>query len=364
MNNKDNNQLKQPFIETKMFIALCGIIIGAIAVALVKLGNPLNMGFCIACFERDIAGALGLHRAAVVQYIRPEIIGLVLGAFAMSLIKGEFKSRGGSAAVTRFFLSISVMVGALMFLGCPLRMVLRIAGGDLNAVIGLVGFVLGIVVGIFFLNKGFSLKRNYTVSKSDSYIMPAVMIGLLILLIAKPAFIFFSEKGPGSMAAPIIASLIGGLIVGAIAQRSRICMVGGIRDAILFKQNHLLIGFLAILLATFVGNLIMGTFNLGLSGQPVAHTDALWNILGMFLVGWASVLLGGCPLRQLILTGEGNNDSAISVLGMIVGAAIVHNFSLASSGQGPTGNGKIAVIICLVFVLIISVINTFNRKNA
>ena len=37
----------------------------------------------------------------------------------------------------------------------------------------------------------------------------------------------------------------------------------------------------------------------------------------MALVGWGSVLLGGCPLRQLILAGEGNGDSAVTVLGMI-----------------------------------------------
>jgi hypothetical protein len=40
------------------------------------------MGICVACFERDIAGALGLHRANVVQYISPEIIGFVLGSLA------------------------------------------------------------------------------------------------------------------------------------------------------------------------------------------------------------------------------------------------------------------------------------------
>ena len=54
----------------KWFIVCTGLIIGAIAAILVKLGNPMNMGFCIACFERDIAGALGLHRAGVVQYER------------------------------------------------------------------------------------------------------------------------------------------------------------------------------------------------------------------------------------------------------------------------------------------------------
>ncbi|MEG1879469.1 MAG: YedE-related selenium metabolism membrane protein, partial [Pseudoflavonifractor sp.] len=57
-----------------------GLAVGVISVVLVALGNPANMGFCIACFLRDIAGAVGLHRAEPVQYIRPEIIGLVLGA--------------------------------------------------------------------------------------------------------------------------------------------------------------------------------------------------------------------------------------------------------------------------------------------
>jgi len=39
------------------------------------------MGICVACFYRDITGGLGLHRASVVQYLRPEIMGFVLGAF-------------------------------------------------------------------------------------------------------------------------------------------------------------------------------------------------------------------------------------------------------------------------------------------
>ena len=34
---------------------------------LMLLGNPANMGICVACFIRDIAGGLGLHRAEIVQ---------------------------------------------------------------------------------------------------------------------------------------------------------------------------------------------------------------------------------------------------------------------------------------------------------
>ena len=71
-----------------------GVIIAALI--LTALGNPTNMGFCIACFLRDISGAVGLHSAAKVQYVRPEIIGLVLGAFIMSVASKEFKARAGS----------------------------------------------------------------------------------------------------------------------------------------------------------------------------------------------------------------------------------------------------------------------------
>ena len=46
-----------------------------------------------------------------------------------------------------------VMIGALVFLGCPLRMMIRIGGGDLNAIVGLVGFVVGIFVGTLFLRE-------------------------------------------------------------------------------------------------------------------------------------------------------------------------------------------------------------------
>lgn len=347
----------------KITIGIAGILIGIIAVGLVFFGNPANMGFCIACFIRDTAGGLGLHRAAPVQYIRPEIIGLVLGAFLMAVGRKEFSVKGGSSPVTRFVLGFFVMIGCLMFLGCPFRMILRMAGGDLNAYIGLVGFAAGILVGIFFLNNGYSLKRTYKQSTSEGLVFPAIQVVLLVLLVAAPAFIFFSEEGPGSKHAAVIISLAAGLIVGAAAQLTRLCMVGGIRDMILFKESKLLIGFVAIFAAALIGNLALGSFNLAMAGQPIAHTDGLWNFLGMLLVGYGCALLGGCPLRQLVLSGEGNVDSAVTVLGLAAGAAFCHNFGLASSGEGPTANGKIAVIIGIVVVTVIAAANTFRKEK-
>ena len=295
-------------------IVIAGLIIGVIAALLVYFGNPSNMGFCIACFLRDTAGGLGLHRAATVQYIRPEIIGLVLGSFIVALCRKEFSAKGGSAPVTRF--------------------------------------VLG-----FFV-------------KLDGVLVPAIQVVVFILLVAAPAFIFFTEAGggPGAKHAPILISLAAGLIVGGLAQRTRLCMVGGIRDVVLFREPKLLMGFGAILVSALVCNLILNGvsdatfFHLGFADQPVAHTDGLWNCLGMVLTGFGCVLLGGCPLRQLVLSGEGNAYSAVTVLGLIVGAAFAHNFGLASSAAGPTGAGKIAVVIGLVAVALIGCLNTFKKK--
>ena len=349
-------------MKKHFMVVLTGAFLGIAAVVLVKFGNPGNMGFCIACFLRDIAGSLKLHNAAVVQYMRPEVIGLVLGAFAIAFAKKEFKPRGGSAPFTRFTLGFFVMIGALMFLGCPLRMFLRLGAGDLNAAFGLVGFIIGIAIGVFFLNKNFSLSRAYPQSKQEGLLPPLVMIAFLVVLVAAPAVLTFSEKGPGSMRAPLALALGIGLVGGALAQRSRLCTAGGIRDAIMLKDFHLLWGSLSILAAVLIGTLVTGQFKLGLAGQAIAHTDGLWNALGMVLVGWASVLLGGCPLRQLILTGEGNTDSAVTVTGLVTGAAFAHNFGLASSGKGPTSAGMIAVVIGLIVTACISIYYAIKNK--
>ena len=140
-------------------------------------------------------------------------------------------------------------------------------------------------------------------------------------------------------------------------------MIGGIRDAVLFKSGYLLWGFLSILIAAAIMNFAFGYFHPGFADQPVAHSDGLWNFLGMVVVGWGSVLLGGCPFRQLVLSGEGNSDSVITIFGFLVGAAMCHNFALASSPAGPSVNGKIAVLIVVVVLAIISVVNSGLLKK-
>lgn len=352
-------------------VILTGLLIGIAGVVLMLLGNPGNMGFCIACFLRDTAGALKLHTAPVVQYARPEIMGLILGSFIISLITKEFKPQGGSSPMLRFILGMILMISALVFLGCPLRMVLRMAAGDLSAWVGLVGFILGVYIGTLFLKRGFSLGRSKTQPKLNAYALPVFQIVLFIMLVAGSGLLAFSEKGPGSMHANIWVSMLIALVLGALAQRARLCQAGGFRDIFLIHDFQLFWGGVAIFVGALIVNLIAGNFEFVAYG-PIAHKAHLWNFLPMVGVGLASVLLGGCPMRQLILTGTGNFDSAITVIGMTIGAAFAHNWGLASGPHsldeagnlvgGPTANGKIATIVCLVLLVIIGMTKRPTQK--
>ena len=346
-------------------IIFVGLALGALAVFLQFQGNPGNMGICVACFNRDIAGALGLHRAPIVQYLRPEIIGMGLGAFAAALLSGEFRARGGSAPFVRFLLGMIAAIGALVFLGCPWRVIMRLAGGDGNALFGLAGLICGVGIGTIFFRQGFSLGRSQKQSPVAGLALPLVLLGLLALALTHQPIagqpsngsVFTSVSGPGSAHAPLLISLAAGLAVGFMAQRSRFCTMGAIRDVILFRQWHLALGLLAMLGMALALNAVFGGFKPGFTGQPIAHTESLWNFLGMVTAGLAFALAGGCPGRQLFMAGEGDNDAAIFVAGLLIGAAFAHNFGMASSGAGIGPNGAAAAIGGLVICLIIGVFN-------
>lgn len=359
--------------DSKKKLALAGVICGLVAACLAYFGNPANMAICVACFIRDTAGALGMHQAEVVQYARPEIIGIVLGAFLISIATKEYRSTAGSAPMVRFVLGIIIMIGSLVFLGCPLRMVIRMSAGDLNAWVALIGFILGVATGAFALKKGFSLGRAYETKNSSGIVLPVIMVVILLLSVCT-TLLKSSVSGPGSMHAPIIISLIGGLVFGAFAQKSRMCFAGSIRDVVLMKNFDLLTVIIGFFVVMLVYNVATGGFILGFDTPGiVAHSDHLWNILGMYTVGFAAVLAGGCPLRQLILAGQGSTDSAVTVIGMFFGAALCHNFGLASSGtavDAKTGDlvagavttaGKIACIACIIICFIIAFTN--KRKS-
>jgi YedE family putative selenium metabolism protein len=234
---------------------------------------------------------------------------------------------------------------------------------------------------------GFSLGRSYAVPKALGWVMPVVVIGLLVLLLTGvnafgpavdgnptgPIFQTAPKGGPGALHAAVGISLGVGLLIGFLAQRSRFCTVGAIRDLILLKDMHLMNGVLALIVAAFATNAILGQLKFGFTDpvQPVAHADALWNFLGMVLSGLAFTLAGGCPGRQVFLSGEGDTDASVFVLGMIAGAAFAHNFRMASSGMSltdgvlsPGGVGPYGPAITIIGIIVCVIIGLTMRERS
>jgi YedE family putative selenium metabolism protein len=356
------------FLTSRWGPIFTGLFAGALAPVLVKLGNPGNMGISVSCFTRDIAGALGLSGNPEGQYIRPEIIGFVLGALIAALIFREFKPRTGSAPLMRFILGIFAAFGMLVFMGCPWRAYLRLAGGDWNAIFGILGLVAGIGIGIIFLRRGFSLGRSHPAPKALGWVLPIIMVTLLVLLLAKPQFgidadgnptgpIFFSATGPGYEHAPIIVSLVVALVIGFLAQRSRFCTVAAVRNMLWLRHSHLLNGLLAFIGAAFITNLALGQFHPGFADQPLALTNEWWNFGSMAMAGLAFTLVGGCPARQLFLSGEGDADAATFVIGMIVGAGFAENYRIATCFcGGMSAFGPAAVITGLAICVVVGLV--------
>ena len=163
------------------------------------------------------------------------------------------------------------------------------------------------------------------------------------------------------MHAPALLALVVALLFGAIAQKCRTCFAGSFRDVILMKNFDLITIIGAFFAVMLLFNMVTGGFKLSFDGQPVAHAQHLWNILGMYVVGFAAVLAGGCPLRQLVLAGQGSSDSAVTFLGMFIGAALCHNFGLAGAAAaaatdtspaaagGPGTAGCLPLVFCREF---------------
>lgn len=346
------------FKDNKEFLTVLvtGSLMGALGVYLAYAGNPRNSGICVSCFVENLSGALGLHANDRMQYIRPELIGFVLGGTAAAAIAREFRSEGGSSPLVRFLAGALLIVGCSIFLGCPIKMSLRLSAGDFTALSGVCGLVFGIWLGYAFLRRGFYLGEASPLPLVNGLVVPALMLLLLGALVMEPGFIATSVTGPGAMKAPLLLSLGAGLLLGYLAQRSRFCVTGGIGNFIVSGDRGLLWGLVSMVVFGLGVSYFLGQFNPGLQGQPGSHMDFGWSFLGMALVGVTSIMIGGCPFRQLILASQGSTDAGAAVLGMVAGGAVVQNWGITSSNMGASHTGEVATLIGLACILALGIV--------
>ncbi|WP_287227370.1 hypothetical protein [Oscillibacter sp.] len=215
----------------------------------------------------------------------------------------------------------------------PLRMVIRLGGGDLTAGAGLVGFIAGILVGVVCLKKGFSLGRAYPVHMGAGFVLSGILMALLGLLLLVPTLLKFSEAGPGSMRA-FWGSPGGRSGCGRAGPAEPGCAwPGGIRDAVMLRDFKLLSGFLAIWGTVTIGNLVLGSYSLSALSQPIAHSQYLWSAPGHGPGGLGFHPAGRLPPATVDSGRCGQRRLRRDRPGMIVGAAVSHNFGLAGAAD-------------------------------
>ncbi|SDF59439.1 hypothetical protein [Sporolituus thermophilus] len=173
------------------------------------------------------------------------------------------------------------------------------------------------------------------------------------------------------MLTPFI-SLLFGFIIGYMAQRSRMCFIGGLRDYVLVRDTELLKGLFSFVLTAAIlfplvnalggdtpgypwynrekaktaielardyyafaacmipdelllvvqaalDNTVKG---IRLPGGMILTYAAVTAIAGGLGIGYLSTVVNGCPLRQHVMAASGNKSARVYLCGFYAGAVV------------------------------------------
>lgn len=200
--------------------------------------------------------------------------------------------------------------------------------------------------------KGYSIGHTTVVVPAVGFIGPVVAAALLVVFLLGAGL---AGPGPGVVGDPPHAFWIWSLgiaaIAGAIMSATGFCAVTAARQVFL-RRHAMLMGAGCLILGYALISLMTGAWKFGWSGQPVTQPETLWNIAAMVVVGLTGALAGECPVRQMVLSGEGNGDAFVTVMGLLVGGATALGLGIASSGTGTTEAGRAVVFLGGIAALI------------
>jgi uncharacterized protein len=124
-----------------------------------------------------------------------------------------------------------------------------------------------------------------------------------------------------------IASLVLGLVIGYLGQRSRLCYIAGYRDFLMARDTTILKGVMGTVVGAvmgftlfeWLGGIVPG-FPMLLSTPGLASGSTwLLTIVGGLGVGIVGVLSGGCPFRMHVQAFEGKKTYLVYLMGFYVG---------------------------------------------
>ena len=124
-----------------------------------------------------------------------------------------------------------------------------------------------------------------------------------------------------------IVTLVIGLILGYMGQRSRFCTISGIRDLYLVKDTYRFKGLVGIIIGAVFGfsifRLIGGDFpefpllSEGINVEPPLLIPIM--MFGAFGMAFFSTMAEGCPFRQHVMFGEGRLSGMLYIGGLVIG---------------------------------------------
>ena len=228
----------------------------------------------------------------------------------------------------------------------------------------LLGLLAGVWAGLKGLASGVELAKPKAGTGSGGYLIPALFLLLLVFFLVRPGFLLFSSQGQRRATCPLADCAVSGY---------RTWRLGATQPFLHYRQhpgyppdgfqNIRAVGACwPLSVASLCSALCPAGFNPGLYGQPGAHLDYLWSFLGMGLVGWISVIIGGCPFRQLIKAGEGDADAGLVVIGMFIGGALAQSWGIAATAAGVSLYGKISILSGFVLIAMGSLL--FRERSA
>lgn len=215
------------------------------------------------------------------------------------------------------------------------------------------------VVATRFEARGYRIGTTAPAPAAVGIAGPALFLGLTALFLGGKLFGPGPDAANGPAHAPWALALGVAAAVGAILSATGFCAVAAVRSAF-GPRRAPTYAALALVLAYAAVSYATGRSSIGATTPPVAHGDAVWNLAAAFLLGLTGAFAGGCPVRQLVLTGEGNGDALTTVAGLVVGGAAAHNFGTVSAAAGPAGPGgpttfgKLAVAVGIPLALLLA----------
>jgi len=142
-----------------------GVVAGLLAVGVqvfFSVQPPPAYGICMACHPRDMVSwffnnFFGTNwEIAPVSVLFPLLttVGVLIGAYIAARRNGEIRAISLGKNWQAFVYGLLVMNAAIVVLGCPTRLVLFSAYGEILAVLGVVGVAIGITIGTVLLERG------------------------------------------------------------------------------------------------------------------------------------------------------------------------------------------------------------------